>query len=243
MDDLVLYSDFKKIDNIYHNLHHWYFNIDSHVYENDQCIIFFSVPYNQMAFIIEEKIDNEYFFHKNVAIMKLYLEDPHDPHDSRDSCDSQDREKFKYSKKKFNLFKNQVEIIISNKIEFILFESPYFYPHNNYYYLNSDYLYSKIVKSVKYLNNFIMSYKNLFKKIPFLFIKSTRETADNYIIYIILKRILNIKYLNTDIEKSTIYLLLLVNYKNKGIHEIEVVLPRDFKGENFIFCYKVCLGS
>ena len=125
-----------------------------------------------------------------------------------------------------------LNVVINSETEYLIFDTPYIYPHNWYFGYNKDYLYTKISYSINFMKYFVDAYKNSFTSgVPLMYIKENRESKDYYEIDLILKEYLTISYLKTDIPTGTIYFhLLLENDKKNGqtpqYHQITVSVQR-----------------
>ena len=109
-----------------------------------------------------QKIYKEFnnFFNKNVARLQINI----------------DKDNTNY------IFGRKIKITFNERIQYILLDTLYIYPHNWYYIYNHEYLKDKIINSIICLNNFIDSYKNLFNiNIPLLFINKIDEKTKDCI--------------------------------------------------------------
>lgn len=206
---------------IQHNLNHWRLYIYDSRLKGNQIQLQINVPYAEMNIEIEEKISDIEFFGKNVA--KLCISNKMAPNDGI-----------------LNYFSTKtVTLLISTDVEYLLFSTPYFYPHNIYLLTNKDYLYKKISYSVNYLDSLIKAYKQCFQNgVPLIYFKETRELRNHYEIDAILKEYLTISYVKTDQTTSTIFFHLLLetdkkigatNNQNSKYHQIIINIPREIR--------------
>jgi len=138
-----------------------------------------------------------------------------------------------------------VSILFSTDVKYVLFNTPYFYPHNWYFVTNKDYLYKKISYSVNFMQYFIQAYRDTFQTgVPLIYVKQTRETRNHYEIDVILKEYLTISYVKTDISTATLFFHLLLEADKKTnndsnriakYHKITVKIPRDIRTGNVYF--------
>ncbi len=211
-----------------HNLNKWNLYIyDSKVLPNKKISIEISVPYTEMNLSIEEKMADPEFFGKNTARLTI------------SNKISKDSGMMSY------LMGKTVKVTFSNEIQCLLFDTPYFYPHNTYYLTNKGYLYKKISYSVNFMNYFIEAYRKTFQGgIPLLYVKETRETRDYYELDLILKEYLTISYVKTDLSTATIYFHMLLESDKKSnadknqvakYHAITVTIPREIRSGQTYF--------
>lgn len=202
---------------IEHNLNRWKMEICEAKIKSDQIQLHINVPYGEMNLSVEEKKNDPEFFDKNVA--KINLSNVSHKNDTLISY---------FSTK-------TIVVNISIHTQYLIFSTPYFYPHNWYMIYNKDYLYNKIVYSINYIHSFIEAYKNIFQNVvPFFYIKSATETRDHYQLDVILKEYLTISYVKTDMSTSTLFFHLLFENKRKlsnatsssKYHEITILIPR-----------------
>lgn len=205
---------------IEHNLNKWKITIAEARMKGNHIQLQITVPYAEMNIEIEERMQDIEFFGKNVARLSI----------SSKMATPDGLLNYIISK--------NITLTINPEIQYILFSTPYFYPHNWYTLTNKDYLYKKISYSVNFLDCFIKAYKDLFQTgIPLMYIKETRETRDHYEIDIILKEYLTISYVKTDLSIATLFFHLLVetNKKNPSnnqiskYHQITVIVPREIR--------------
>lgn len=206
-------AEFEKYKNIYHNLHFWNISIDKWENKAGQIEAYFLVPYSEMI-IDSIEIDNDVnFFNKHTLRLKIKI-----------SIENQNY-----------IFHEKIKCTFSENIKYIIFDSPYIYPHNWYYIYNREYLKNKIIFSMDYIETLLESYKSIFNtSIPYIYIKKIRETYNNYEFEIIIKEYLDIFYVSTDKESNTIYLNLLYDNnvnKDKPIKykKININIPRLIK--------------
>lgn len=212
-----------KYKTIEHNLSYWNIDIINWV-ENDSDInITLNVPYGEFSFEIQNNLSDINFFLKpttKITWNPEYIK----PSDSISDY----------------LFSRKYIITIKNNTKYLLFNSPYFYPHNWYYFSNREYLFNKIINSLNYFKHFISAYKSCFSNgVPLLYIHSTNETIKEYEINIIIKDVINIFYIKTDIENKLIYLNILFEKSTmqSKYHKIKITIPRLLQSSetNFIF--------
>ena len=208
-------TNFVSYNNIYHNLNNWHLKLEGWENKAGQIELYIIVPYAEMEIDIQEISNDQNFFNKNTARIKLNIN------------------KTKYS----YLFIEKKKIIINESIKYLILETPYIYPHNWYYIYNHEYLRDKISNSIEYINNFIQSYKSVFNNnIPFLFIDKITESIDTYSFDVIIKEYLHIYYITTNIDNGMIFMNLLLDkryQKDKNIRykKMIVVIPRLVKNK------------
>ena len=176
---------------------------------------------------VDERTNDLDFFGKNTA--KVSISSKIDPNESI----------FNYISSK------TVTISFSTNVKYVLFNTPYFYPHNWYVGYNKDYLYKKISYSINFMQYFIQAYKDTFQTgIPLIYIRQTRECRNHYEIDIILKEYLTISYVKTDVSTATLYFHLLLETEKKTngdsnhiakYHQITVKIPREIRTGNVYF--------
>ena len=142
---------------------------------------------------------------------------------------------------------HSIVLEFSTDTEYLLFYTPYFYPHNKYYAINHEYLYNKILYSISNLSNFIEGYSKIFDNgIPILYIKKCTEKSDTYNIEIVITTCINITFVKTNVEKKIIYCHILldndkqknsVNNKLSDYHIINLLIPRDIRTGNCYFSF------
>jgi hypothetical protein len=116
----------------------------------------------------------------------------------------------------------------TSKDIYILFDTPYFYPHNVYTLSNKDYLYKKIERSQRFIKDFIAGYDGIFQAHPqLMMINSTVEATDYYELNIILKNYMTLTYIDTDVDavsgQESINFHLLIKKELKSNHDIGVI--------------------
>ena len=222
-DSFFKISNFKKHFNILHNLNNWHIKIEGWENKAGQIETDIIVPYSEMTIIPSEIYNDANFFNKNVVRLRIVI----------------DKDNTNY------IFGRRIKITFNERIQYILLDTLYIYPHNWYYIYNHEYLKDKIINSIICLNNFIDSYKNLFNiNIPLLFINKIDESVDDYNFEIILKDYLDIFYITTnDSDIICLNLLLDVNkQKNKSkFKKINLIIPRLIK--NKINTFKFIVGN
>jgi hypothetical protein len=205
-----------------HNLLPWKIHISDYKIKGTTWHVSIVLPYKEMSIELKEMNEDVMFFDKHIC--RLYLKNT-------------------LSDEKVWLNKTIV-LKFSTDVKYLLFVTPYFYPHNIYYYSNHLYLFEKILHSINYLNNFQESYNKVFNGgVPLMFIKSTLETKTEYILEIIITLCINIIYTTSDVNTNTIYCTLLINNEKKSndtgskYHNIELKIPRtiDIKTGNVNF--------
>lgn len=218
-------AEFEKIKEIYHNLHHWNISIEKITNKYDQIEFYFVVPYSEMNLEIVETQGDVNFFNKNTARLKITI----------------NKDNVNY------LFSERIKCTVSDKVQYILVDTPYIYPHNWYYLYNREYLRDKIIYSMNYIENLLVSYKSIFNSnIPFIYIKKINETSSEYELEIIIKEYLDLFYVSTDTDSATNYLNLLYDSnvnKEKPIKykKISVKIPRLIK--NTLNKFKILPGN
>ena len=210
-----------------HNLSKWKLNISNCRVKGDRIHLDIGVPYSEMNLEVSETENDPVFFGKNTTRLSI---------SSKVGIYSGVSEYFSYK---------MIPITISTKTQCLLFNTPYFYPHNQYTILNKEYLFTKISFSINYMQYFLQAYNDIFQdKIPFIHVKQTRESKDEYEIDMILKEYLTISYVKTDIRTATIYCHLLVEQDkitshetnhNAKYHQITVKIPREIRTGNVYF--------
>ena len=210
--------------NIYHNLNYYHLGLEGWENKAGQIETYIILPYAEMIINMNEIYEDTNFFNKNTLRIKI---------------------DFNTSKANY-IFEEKKKITFNERIQYILLDTPFIYPHNWYYIYNRDYLKEKIVNSMIYVNNFIDNYKNIFNNnIPLLFIKEIVETVDKYSFEIIIKEYLEMYYLTTN-DNGVIHINLLIDsnkQKNKCMKfkQINLVIPRLIK--NKINTFKFILGN
>lgn len=195
-----------------HNLSKWNIKINDYKIKNNQWCITISMPYKEMDIELKEYNEDSMFFNKHVC--KFFLKDT--------SSDT-------------SLWLNKIITLkFSQNCKFLLFSTPFFYPHNFYFFNNHSYLYEKIQYSINYLSKFTDSYNKKFKEgIPLMYIKSTTETKYEYIINIVITSCIQITYGKSDIDKNIVHLYLMIDNSKKTtdniskFHELQLKIPRD----------------
>jgi hypothetical protein len=222
-----------KVDKytIKHNLNKWQLALGGYALKGDKLQIEISPPYAEMHLTVKETPADPDFYGKNTARVLVSNEVP-----SADSL--------------MGYFASKTTtLMISPDTEYLLFDSPYFYPHNVYTVTNKEYLYKKISHSINYMKYFIQAYKDIFQSgVPLIYVKETRETRNHYEIDFILKEYLTISYVKTDVDTATLYLHLLMETAKKTIsdnkdgvkrvakfHQITVKIPRLIRSGNVDF--------
>ena len=204
---------------IQHNLKRWGLYIYDVRLKGSQIQLQINVPYAEMQIEVEEKTEDVEFFGKNVA--KLSISKQTSPNDGI-----------------LNYFCTKTIVIeISVDVKYLLFSTPYFYPHNLYLIGNKDYLYKKISYSINYLDAFIKAYIQCFQDgVPLIYLKDTREARNHYEIDAVLKEYLTISYVKTDKTTSTVFFHLLLetekktsNTNNCKYHQITIIIPREIR--------------
>jgi hypothetical protein len=215
---------------IEHNLDKWNLDAyDSKVDRNDpsKIVIKITLPYTEMNLDVVQKDKDPDFFGKRTARLSI----------SNNVTKSDGWMSYLTGKTS--------KITINANTEYLIFDSPYFYPHNSYYLLNKSYLHKKIMYSVNFINYFVEAYKRIFQSgVPLIYIKDTRETRDYYEIDIILKEYFTISYVKTDLSTSTMFFHMLLDSSRKSnldkqinskYHQITVSVPRTIRTGNVYF--------
>ena len=223
-DSFFKLSNFKKHSNIFHNLNNWHIKMEGWENKAGQIETYLIVPYAEMIIDISEINNDNNFFNKNVARIKISI--------NKDNTNY--------------IFEQKIKITFNERIQYILLDTPFIYPHNWYYIYNREYLRDKIVNSIIYLNNFIDSYKDLFNNnIPLLFINKISETIDEYNFEIIIKEYLDLFYITTNDNANVCINLLLDTNKQKNksmkFKKINLIIPRVIK--NTINTFKFIVGN
>ena len=238
-----------------HNLHNWNLIINKYTIKGNNWHITITLPYKEMNILLKENTIDNQFFNKHTT--KIYLKN----NDKDEMADEQTISNI-FNSNKFSpmngityasqIFSGHTVVLeFSTSTEYLLFSTPYFYPHNKYYAINHEYLYNKILYSISNLSNFIEGYSKLFDNgIPILYIKKCTEKSDTYNIEIIITSCINITYVKTNIEKKIIYCHILldndkqkssINNKISDYHTINLLIPREIRNGNcyFSFTYNV----
>lgn len=206
---------------IYHNLDHWNITPKDWKIRGTKISIDVYVPYHEMELKTDEVKNNPNFFNKNTCLVSI-----------NQNC-THSTSLLSYITQKY------VTLTFNSDIEYVIFSTPYFYPHNFYWGVNKDYLYNKIIYSINFFISFIETYKAVFKKDPqMLFIKSARETRYTYEITILMKEYLTISYIKSNVETSTICCNLLIEEHTRdqqGFHQFTLVIPRDIRTNHIRF--------
>jgi hypothetical protein len=212
-DSFFKLCNFDTYNTIQHNLKNWNINLTNWINKAGQIEIDFIVPYSEMKIeLIENNCDTN-FFNKPTVRVKI----------------SMDKDNKNY------IFSEKIKCTFNENIKYILLDTLFIYPHNFYYLYNREYLRNKITFSTDYISGFLESYKLLFNSnIPFIFINKAVETQTNYVFDIIIKEYLNIYYISTDLETSTIICNLIFDkhfQKEKQIKykKISLSIPRLIK--------------
>lgn len=201
-DNFFNLCNFKKYNNIYHNLNLWNIDIDNWNNKAGQIEVDIIVPYSEMEIEIKEKTNDVNFFNKNTLRIIIKI--------------NRDKNKYNY------IFNDRIICTFSENVNYILLDTLFIYPHNLYYLYNREYLCNKIINSIDYINDFIEAYKTIFNFIiPFIFIKNILENIEEYIFEIIIKEYLDIFYVSTDNDNATIFLNLIVDSKYKKENNIK----------------------
>ncbi len=221
--------DLLKIDqyDIYNNIEKWHMIINGYRIKNNLIQIDICVPYSEMSLEVDERSNDLDFFGKSTARITI------------SSNNDSNIGLYSYINSKI------ITIEFSTEIKYVLFNTPYFYPHNWYYAINKDYLYKKISYSINFMQYFIQAYKDTFQTgIPLIYIKQTREYRHHYEIDIILKEYLTISFVKTDLSTATLFFHLLLENEKKTncninhiakYHNITVKIPRDIRTGNVFF--------
>lgn len=214
-DNFFNLCNFKKYNNIYHNLNSWNIDIDNWNNKAGQIEVDIIVSYCEMEIEIKEKTNDINFFNKNTLRLIIKI--------------NRDKNKYNY------IFNDRIKCTFSENVKYILLDTLFIYPHNWYYLYNREYLCNKIINSIDYINDFIQAYKTVFNSIiPFIFIKNISENIEEYIFEIIIKEYLDIFYVSTDNDNATIFLNLIVDSKyikenNIKYKKITLSIPRQVK--------------
>lgn len=205
--------NFDTYNTIQHNLKNWNITLTNWINKAGQIEIDFIVPYSEMKIeLIENNCDTN-FFNKPTVRVKISMD--------------QDNKNY--------IFSEKIKSTFNENIKYILLDTLFIYPHNFYYLYNREYLRNKIIFSTEYISGFLESYKLLFNSnIPFIFINKALETQTNFTFDIIIKEYLNIYYISTDLETSTIICNLIFDknfQKEKQIKykKITLSIPRLIK--------------
>lgn len=187
---------------IKHNMSNWKMTIGSSSFKDNKLHIQIAPPYAEMHLSVKETPADPDFYNKNTARVCVSNQAP-------------------ASSSLGGYFSSgYTTILISPETEYLLFDSPYFYPHNIYTVANKEYLYGKISHSINYMKYFIQAYKDIFQSgVPLIYVKQTRETRDHYEIDFILKEYLTISYVKTDVDTATLHLHLLMETAKKTISD------------------------
>jgi hypothetical protein len=205
--------NFDTYNSIQHNLRNWNINLTNWINKAGQIEVDFIVPYSEMKIELIENFNDFNFFNKPTVRVKISMD--------------QDNKNY--------IFSEKIKCTFNENIKYILLDSLFIYPHNLYYLYNREYLRNKITFSTDYISGFLESYKLLFNSnIPFIFINKATENHVNYTFEILIKEYLNIYYISTDLETSTIICNLIFdkNYqKEKQIKykKISLSIPRLIK--------------
>lgn len=212
---------------IEHNLEKWNMSIAGVRLKGLMIQVDIVVPYAEMILEVIEKRNDSVFFNKNTA--RVSISDKKAPGDTLMSY----------------LTSKTVTIDFGTDIKYVLFDTPYFYPHNWYLVTNKDYLYKKIAYSVGFMQFFIQAYKDSFQtSVPLIHVKHAREYRNHYEIDLILKEYLTISYVKTDLSTATLFfhLLLETDKKNNAdhkhmakFHQVSLRVPRDIRTGNVHF--------
>ncbi len=194
---------------IKHNLNRWGLSLNNYRLKGEHVQIDVIPPYTEMNLVVTETLSDPDFYNKNVA--RITVSSDAKPPDSL-----------------LNIFSSKsTPLKISTDCEYLIFDSPYFYPHNWITMGNTEYLYNKIAHSFNYLRYFIQAYKDTFSSgIPTMYIKQTRETRNHYEIDVISKEYLTINYLKTDVPTNTLWFHILIETDKKTIADIRGDLKR-----------------
>lgn len=211
--------NFDTYNTIQHNLKNWNIRIDNWENKAGQIEVNFIVPYSEMKIELVESMNDLNFFNKPTARIKISM--------------SQDNKNY--------IFSEKIKCTFNENIRYILLDTLFIYPHNFYYLYNREYLRNKILMSTDYISDFLDAYKSLFNNnIPFIFINRINETHLNYNFEVIIKEYLNIFYVSTDLETSTVICNLIFDknfQKDKQIKykKIIVSIPRLIKNSKTKF--------
>lgn len=213
-----------------HDLTRWGLTIQNARIKGDKIHIDIVAPYQQMLIEMKEVNNDSDFFGKNTV--RLYISN-------------------KMGESDFTGYftGRTITFPISVNTTHILFSTPYFIPHNHYTLNNIMYLYKKILFSGNFLQYFLARYRESFTNgVPFIHIKQTRENKDMYEMDIIVKDYLNIYYITTDVDTSTILLTILIDMNKKAssknqspnkYHCITLKIPRIVRNGNVFFKFKI----
>jgi hypothetical protein len=206
---------------IEHNLNKWNMTVWSACIKGNRIYVDIVVPYSEMHLeVVERQTDGE-FFSKNTAIISISGKPITSGH-------------------LFSYFSSKtVTINFDIGVKYMIFKSPYFYPHNWYLVTNKDYLYKKIAYSVNFMQYFIKAYIDVFQTgVPLIYVNKTKETKNTYEIELILKEYLTISYVKTDVETATLYFHMMIESDKKSTtdnshvakyHKIIVNIPREIR--------------
>lgn len=207
------------------NLNNWNINITDYRIKSGQWHVTIVMPYKEMNVTLNEIINDKQLFSCHLARLSLNTEDTNTDTDS------------------YWTFNKSIVLKFSTDVKYLLFDTPYIYPHNMYLFNNHKYLYNKILYSVTMFKNFFEMYNNLFSSgIPIIFVKSTLETKSHYIINLVLTSCITITYIKSDIENNTIYCNMFVdnnmkNNKTNMYHNSILEIPRAIKNNNIKFIF------
>lgn len=213
---------------IKHNLNKWNLTISNcKLKANNTIQIDIVVPYTEMNLDAEHRPNDPEFFSKNTC--RLTISNRVAPATGIMTYISG----------------KTVSVVVGADVQYLLFDTPYFYPHNWYYMTNKEYLYKKISYSVNFFHYFMQAYKDTFNGgVPLMYIKAGRESKTEYEIDIILKEYLTISYVKTDNNTSTLFFHLLVEAAKKSnseknhvakYHQITIKIPRPTRTTNVHF--------
>jgi hypothetical protein len=184
---------------ILHNLSKWRLTVSGAKIKDNQIQLEIGVPYAEMDLVAENVPDDPQFFGKNTTRLQISSRAGH-----QDSLMSY-------------IASRTITVFVSVGTQYLLFDTPYFYPHNWYFGSNKDYLYKKIAHSANFMNYFIEGYKKCFQtNPPMIYIKEARETRNHYEIDLILKEYMTITYLKTDKSTATLHFHLLIDIDKKN---------------------------
>lgn len=177
---------------IEHDLHKWKLQL-KYKMKGDKIQLEVYVPYAEMNLELKETQKDPEFYGKNTARITI----------SNKIANNSGHWDYVTGK--------TINLTMSTDVQYVLFNTPYFYPHNTYNFYNKEYLYKKISYSVNFLQNFLSAYINLFSSgVPLIYIKQTREDKDTYEIDIVAKEYMTITYVKADVSTATYYFHLLV---------------------------------
>lgn len=217
--------EFEKYMTIKHNLGNWNITFEGWQNKAGQIETYLNVPYSEMEIEVIENYNDLNFFNKATARIKINLN----------------------KSNKNYLFSEKVKCSFNERIEYVLLDTMFIYPHNLYYIYNRDYLSNKINFSIDYIKRFIDAYKSIFNNnVPFLFINKVTESYSENKLEIILKEYLDMFYISTDLQTDTIVCNLLVdkNFQketNVKYKKITLSIPRAVK--NKIIKFKFVTGN